>query len=161
MGGPDALELLLRGRKVAVLGTTSSCGLNAIGVIPNLVEEEGTATELVAALLAALRPRSTVLYPRAEKTMPTLPRAVVRGGHRLLQIVCYRTKVISFLDRGEICWDSVDAAFVAAPSVGHRVGRRSQSAERGSGFFAIGPTTASALEATGRPGVGRGGDTSG
>jgi len=144
VGGAEALGELLKDRRVAVLGSTSAQGLESAGVKVEVLEERGTSAELVIALLEAMEPESTVLYPRAERTLATLPRALCEAGHHLRQVVCYRTTVLAPQERAALDWDALDAAFVAAPSAVRALNDEA-SLPNGFGFFAIGQTTAAAL----------------
>ena len=148
VGRADGLVELLRDRRVAVLGSTSAERLESMGAHVDLRESRGTAVELATALLAAMTPRSTVLYPCAEQTTPILPRALREAGHHLRQVVCYRTRSRSPEERADLDWDTLDAAFVAAPSAVHALGHE-PSLPDDLGFFAVGPTTATALRDAG------------
>ena len=147
-GGEDVLGELLEDRRVAVLGSTSARGLEAMGVRVDVLEERGTSAELVTALLAVMEPQSAVLYPRAERTMPTLPRALCEAGYHLRQVVCYRTTALAFEERAALDWARLDAAFVAAPSAVRALDDE-VSLPEDFGFFAIGKTTAAALRQAG------------
>ncbi len=149
VGGAEALAELLTGRRVAALGATSGEELEALGVRPEVLEEHGTSRALVSALLAVMEPEAMVLYPRAERTMPTLPRALSEAGHHLKQVVCYRTIPLSPEERAPLDWSALDAAVVAAPSAVHAL-HDEGSLPADFGFFAIGPTTAEALGEAGR-----------
>ncbi|MCK4660135.1 MAG: uroporphyrinogen-III synthase [Phycisphaerae bacterium] len=147
-GGGTAMSQLLRSRRIAVLGFTSAERLSRMGVSVEVLCEHGTSAELAPAMLAVMEPRSTVVYPCAERTMPTLPRLLREAGHHLRQIVCYRTRALSPEERSPLDWSIVDAAVVAAPSAVRALGDE-EGLPPDLGFYAIGPTTAVALREAG------------
>jgi uroporphyrinogen III methyltransferase / synthase len=147
LGGDRALAEVLAGRRVAVLGATSAQRLEAVGVRPAIVQERGTSADLVWPLLAAMPTPMIVLYPCAEKTLPTLPEAIRAGGHDLRLVACYRTAPWAS-ERAPFDWQELDAAVVAAPSAVEAL-REEPALPSSLGFFAIGPTTGAALRAAG------------
>ncbi|MCP4593351.1 MAG: uroporphyrinogen-III synthase [bacterium] len=148
VGGDARLAELLRRPLVAVLGAMSARKLDSIGVTSDVREERGTSVELAAAMVVAVASSSTVLYPCAAQTMPTLPRVLREAGHRLRQVVCYDTQPLAPAERQPLDWGSLAGAVVAAPSA-VRALEDEPGLPAGFGFFAIGPTTAAALRAAG------------
>lgn len=139
----------------AAVGPATARALQAAGVQVAVVP----ARYLTAAVAEALGPVEglTVLLPRADAASPELPRLLRARGAQVEEVVAYRTvegPERSRLPLQRALMDGIDAALFTSPSTARGFWRLAPEPHRalaGVLVAAIGPVTAGALRALGRP----------
>jgi uroporphyrinogen III methyltransferase/synthase len=148
----------LRRLTIGVVGPATREAVERFGLVPAVEPRHASARDLAAALRAAGVEGKMVLLPRGDRARPDLPDAMTAAGASPAPVIVYRTvpassglveQVWERVRRGE-----VDIAAFASPSAAEELAallgpERSGEFPRRIRAAAIGPTTASTLEALG------------
>lgn len=140
-------------QRIGAVGPGTAAALEAAGARPDLIGG-GDAVSLAAAFLAHPHAAGPVGLPVGDRAFAHLRDALEAGGYQVVTAIVYRTETLAAPEASRVR-AAPDAVLFASPSaVTALSGTLSDDLTRSlaaATFIAIGPTTAAALRATGRP----------
>jgi hydroxymethylbilane synthase len=152
--GADALTGKVR---VAVVGDATARALEELGVVPDLVPDDQTGAGLATALLELVEPGQKVLCLLGNRASDEIPTALRRAEIPAIRVESYRS--VSSLERtdeirSEVRAGRIEIVTFASPSAVDVFVRElgvDLAALSGACLVAVGPSTATAMEAHGLP----------
>ena len=106
------------GTRVAAVGPGTAEAIRKAGLPVDLVPDTGGSAAALAAIWPEAEPGDTVLLPRSDRAVPTLPDALSAKSFRVDAVVAYRTGVNALGEdvAAELVAGSIGAVLLTSPS---------------------------------------------